>query len=446
MSTDKSDPVAAMLHRLRPLFDYTEQKVSDVRTFPTNWLGYTRYDGVLLLDKEWSVLTAESRHALIQYVEAGGTLIVIGKPDLPTSWLEKGAPQGMKQLNAVFGLALVVPNRGLDPEYWAVEPNSNTETPRGLLLKSLAWTKQGLTFHRPNPWMLNSSFPVVDSERIPVGILFILLLVFVVLIGPVNLIVLSRLKRRMLILFTIPSISFVTCVLVFGSVILAEGWSGTNRTVGLTVLDHRTNHAITIGWMGLYSPVSPREGLTFQPLTEVLPVVTSEEDHRHGRSSSQRSIMPRQVDWVNNKQHLSSGWIAARIPCHVRFRSVQEISHRVLIQKESDGSYSAVNSLGQDILTLRYADPLRNIHEAQGILRGERASLTMTKNRAQSDPPALRQHFSGSWLSEVAPDIFLQPNSYLAEVNVSPYIENPLERAVNRLGTSHILGILDNEQ
>jgi hypothetical protein len=117
----------------------------------------------------------------------------------------------------------------------------------------------------------NRAFPVVANPETPVRPLFGLMLLFAVAIGPVNLYLLARTKRRIWMLWTVPAIALATCAAVFGTMLCLEGWHARIRTEGLTLLDESTGRASTIGWTAFYTPITPRGGLHFSPDTELAP-------------------------------------------------------------------------------------------------------------------------------------------------------------------------------
>ena len=78
------------------------------------------------------------------------------------------------------------------------------------------------------------------------------MIVFVIVIGPVNLSLLSRWKRRLWLLWTVPAIAGITVAAVFGYMLVAEGWSRHIRTDIITVKDETTGRATTIGWTAFY--------------------------------------------------------------------------------------------------------------------------------------------------------------------------------------------------
>ena len=81
----------------------------------------------------------------------------------------------------------------------------------------------------------NSAMPVVENLKIPTRGTVVIMLAFIVIIGPVNIIYLNRIKRRTWMLWTIPAISFATTLLVFMYSLLREGITPDVRIAGITV-------------------------------------------------------------------------------------------------------------------------------------------------------------------------------------------------------------------
>src|SRR5439155_282988 len=103
---------------------------------------------------------------------------------------------------------------------------------------------------------------------------FALMILFSLGIGPVNLWLLAHYKRKLWLLWTVPLISLCTCVAVFGYMVLAEGWQGHARIESVTILDQTEPEprANTLGRCGLYSPITPGDGLRFSLATEITPL------------------------------------------------------------------------------------------------------------------------------------------------------------------------------
>ena len=119
----------------------------------------------------------------------------------------------------------------------------------------------------------NSALPVVENLKIPTRGIVVVMLAFIVVIGPVNMIYLNRIKRRTWMLWTIPAISFATTLLMFAYSLLREGITPDTRITGLTVLDQASHRAATIGGTAFYCPLTPSGGLHFEFGTEATPLV-----------------------------------------------------------------------------------------------------------------------------------------------------------------------------
>ncbi len=75
---------------------------------------------------------------------------------------------------------------------------------------------------------------MIENLKTPVRGMVLIMLGFIILIGPVNLIWLSRRNRRTWMLWTIPAISFVTTMLVFVYSLFREGVTPDTRVRSLT--------------------------------------------------------------------------------------------------------------------------------------------------------------------------------------------------------------------
>ena len=331
-----------------------------VSGWSTSWLGFSRYDGVVVTGDDIRRMPPDVQAALWRYVECGGALLVLGGGELPESW---GLQESLKSelsgdsvriaaYDVGFGQCIVSPEMDtadLDQDQW------------GWIIES--WLKTAA------PWQwegsveeANDMFPLVSNVGIPVRALFLLMLLFAVAIGPANLIVLSRKKRRIWMLWTTPVISLITCLAVFTYATFAEGWNRHVRTEGLTILDERAHRATTIGWTAFYSALTPGDGLHFGYETELTPQI------------SKTMSTVRTVDWTHD-QHLASGWVTARVPSHFMVRKSEMRRERVTVRREADARLRVVNGLGVDIGRFWLADRDGTIHSADDISAGVEAEL-----------------------------------------------------------------------
>jgi hypothetical protein len=446
-----------------------------------NWLGYTRYDGIVLTREEWDGLaggTAEAqavRVVLCQYTEGGGVLVILGQGALaiPASW--KRSPTqgtGAAIYFAAFGQCIQTDQRDSTSfgEVWDQLNRSWSETSRPFQSnRSLSDA--------------NKNLPIVDDIGVPVRGLFVLMVVFALVIGPLNIWLLSRWKRRIWLLWTVPAISLVTCVAVFAYMIVAEGWQGRVKVTSFTVLDEKEQRATTLGRVACYSPLTPGSGLHFHLATEITAQGLNDM-HSSGSSCS--------LDWTRD-QHLRSGWVSARIPAHFQLRKSEPRRERVTFDRKE---LKATNGLGVEIKTFWLMDETGRVLTATNIGPGQQVALKPGKlpalpaAPAQPAPPpggpglppgmpggppgpprlppgmrgvppgpqpvpapasreeALRQLYANSeWATltpvlSKAPQRVLVPGSYLAVVESSPFLEPGLDGAPRLATDSVVLGLM----
>jgi hypothetical protein len=377
------------------------------------------------------------RTALLQYVESGGTLLVMdaGSLTLPGTWQRFPEPfQGVQKVHGGFGVCLQIDSR--DTSRW----NNNVwnEVLNGCNLTAGPFQAD------PTLSEANTRLPIIEDLGLPIRGLFILMVLFAIGIGPVNLWLLSRWKRRIWLLWTVPAVSLFTCTLVFGYMIVAEGWQGRSRVVGFTILDEAEQRATTLGRSACYSPLTPGDGLHFGQDTEVI---------AQGMADGGGSAAACDIDWTRD-QHLRRGWVSARIPAHFQLRRCEaKRLERLPVTREADGSLHVTNQLGSPIRNLTLADEQGTLYTAGEIGVGQSAPLTRTTRHlaAKRNHEVLRRLYSSNeWakLGEGAqrgPENLLAPRTYLVQLASSPFLDAGLAGAAVRPTESYVLGLMGGE-
>ena len=381
-----------------------------------HWLAYTRFDAVILRDSDLATLPPAARDALTRYTEAGGTVAIFGHADPPATWraFENSPPtKSFRRFHTGFGRWLNVN---------APDTRSLTSDQRRVIIDSASQSR--------TPWAIehdaataNKDWPVVEDRGVPLRGLVAILLVFVILIGPVNVYVLSRRNRRIWLLWTIPAISAVTCLLVFGYSFISEGFTPSVRLEGITLLDQNTHRATSLGRTAFYAPLTPGDGLRFSYDTEVTPFINKTATSGAGRD----------LDF-SQTQNLRSGWITARVPTHFLLRKSETRRERLDVEFAADGTPTVVNGLGAEIVSLWLAGPDRRLWRGENLGAGQKSRLT-TGNTSTSPEasaePLVTFYNNPDWKnhSEVAaanPLRFVRPGTYLAQLPTAPFLENGL--------------------
>jgi hypothetical protein len=417
-----------------------------VTAWGRHWLSYSRYDGVLVSADDVDDLRRGGPEglavltALCQFAETGGVLLVAGPGQvrLPAGWRRRpdnpGAP-GLTRYQAGFGRCFVSADREFAT--WNASAWGDIDQ---------AWSQ---TAH---PWQssagilnLDNVFPIIDDIGVPVRGLFVLMIVFSLAIGPANLLVLGRWKRRIWLLWTAPAISLVTCLAVFGYMIASEGWAGRVRADSFTILDENERRATTLARTAYYSPVTPGDGLRFSTDTEVTALPATS-----GAGSGSACVL----DWGGD-QHLSRGWVSARVPAHFALRKSDTARQRVTITGAADGGLAFVNGLGADVRWLWYADAKGRLNYSGPVTAGEKGALKPSDKKLPAERGTVREkvYATADWPTATAtiartPEVVLSPNTYLAELESSPFLKaggkdaEGLRGARVRAERALVLGIL----
>ncbi len=405
---------------------------SPVPEWSEDWLAYSPFDAVVVNGADVAALPPAVFTALGDYVAAGGNLVVLGRADLPPAWhpahsqkLRDGAESEIG-----FGSAFA-----LDAE----NPSALNERSVQRLREVVRDTGRYFQNLPDNAGAANNLLPVVANLKLPTRGVVIVMLAFVVLIGPVNIIYLNRIHRRTWMLWTIPAISLVTTLLVFAYSLLREGITPDTRIRGLTVLDQASHQAATIGGEAFYCPLTPSGGLHFELTTEATPLVNV--DFGSGTS--------REVDWTQS-QHFERGWVSARVPAHFHVRKAETRRERIQVLNEG-GKLQIINSLGAPIKSLWVADADLNCFAANHVAAGDKAPLGLvaTLNAAKAGPGGLLHDLGFAAVPGDSGDAaakYLRPNTYIAVLEGNPFLENALGSASSARRTQSsciVFGILE---
>jgi hypothetical protein len=398
-----------------------------------HWLSYSAYDAVAVTAADLRAAPAGVQDALWRYTECGGNLLVLGGGDVPAPWRPRrpAVLDGGQAFKVGFGQCFVAETdriSGLRP----------------LMVKMVLQAVDASAHYWqsiPTDNAANANFPVIDDIRVPIRGMVLIMFVFVIAIGPVNLIVLARLKRRTWLLWTVPAISFITCLIVFMYSLFSEGVTPDVRTESLTVLDQVNRRAASVGTTAFYCPLTPSQGLFFEGDTEATPLVEL-WDYRSGSD--------RTLDWTRS-QHLERGWITARVPAHFRLRKSELRRERIQVDYGA-GQRTAMNGLGARIHSLWLADSKGQIYTATGIAPGETATLSACvshpKVYSQSGLRTFLDRPGAEPLDGVTNSAtdYLLPDTYVAELETNPFLENglgPKAKSARTRARCVVYGILE---
>ena len=404
------------------------------------WLAFTPFDLIVISRTDYAAMSPTTQSALRSYVEAGGGLAMLDATELPKEW-QNAAPQksenpfGRSKRTDVayvgFGQCLLLGANSITGlERYQVDGLRDVARECGQVWNAI-----------PTEANANSEFPVIENIQIPVrGIVFIML-AFILVVGPVNIFLCARANRRTAMLWTIPLISFVTCAIVFGYSLMSEGITPSLRTEAITVLDQAAHRATTLARQAFYTPLTPGDGLRYSHDTEVTPLV--DVNRYNGGNSREMEL--------SQSQHLTRGWVTARVPAHFALRKSETRRERITMQKLPDGRVTVVNGLGADIQSLWLRDEKGKLFKGEALKAGQNVPLTSDATIPQTAPVNnLAGLFQGAWVTAHdtvagAPGNYLRPGTYLAVLAEAPFIENGLGKPGKARARQTIIGLLGPE-
>lgn len=359
-----------------------------------NWISYAQFDTVMLARADYDNLGAAAREGLHHYVEAGGSLTLLGAlPQLPAHWKKPSQQGGIARSKVGFGSLIHVPKattiKAVPTRLW---------TSLNRQWNQLRGAKANLS-----EGQLSGIAKVVGDLNLPVLPLFLLMLAFAIVIGPVNLFLLDRRKKRIWMLWTVPLISALTCGLVFLFSILSEGITPNRAYTSYTLLDQASGHAVTVGAVGVYAPLAPSKGFRFEHDTQVLPVTSSNMSGElvHGKD-----------------QHFARGWALARVPIYFDLRRAHRSKLRLEVAKVEAGGIEVLNGFGSKIDQLWVTNASGEMFEVGDIGAGAKATARpsgrIVPNRGIGFLGTVQPHELAKLESASSHDTRLGANSYIA--------------------------------
>jgi hypothetical protein len=380
----------------------------DPERLPTNWLGYTMLLGVLIAEPEWKQLTPAQQDALLTWTAAGGELLLVDTPAetvLPSGHRAIGFSQRRTMLPYFLGRIHLLTSQSIQQQGWesvltdTVVPaaNANYSLPAN---RSAFWGVIG-----DRGFLL----PIPGIGEVPTRAYLLILVLFILVIGPVNYIYLWRKRRQVLLVLTVPLLSAAFIALLSGYALFLQGLDVRARAMTLTVLDQGSKRAATRSTVSLYpGGFMPNGGLQFAGDTAVFPLGTD--------GQGQRTRMA--IDLTNN-QGFRTGLLTSRAPTNFEQVRIQPARERLSFERTGTELH-VVNGLGSTIQQLFYRDG-EQWWSLVNLAPGQKGSLTTTDEKARSLAGSSVNTVANVRFQEVA--TFQPDHTYLAVLDTSPFWE-----------------------
>lgn len=359
----------------------------------------------------FTTLQPAQQRALTDYARSGGHLLLLG--GRAEMVLGASATPGLSRNSLRLGFGQV----------------SFPRTRAHLLDRSFRLTPPGVGFRHGR---MRSRLEVPGLTEVPVGTFTVLVIIFALLVGPVNLYVLGRKKRQPLALFTIPVISVAAALALVLWALADEGLQTKVTARSFTVLDQVRNEASIWSRNGYFSNLPPSRGLRFSPRTQAF--FTSAAGTGRGITEHGEELV------------LTGAWLPAREASEIFLIRHEKRRERLLVREEADGM-RVENALGVRVERVLIRRRDGRFLGAEGIDAGA-SVLAAPGDDTLLDPrdeqeSALLASFS-AWAPatsplELCPTGRLEPGHYLALCrSAPPFVETGLADVVST-GDYHLV-------
>lgn len=184
---------------------------------PDNWLAFSGFDSIVMLDSDWTSMPPGSRNAIVSWVRLGGHLVIHSVTTTTAASLGLPADTSFGKIT----LRSVPSSLMLDTADLLELLTSRSPLPT---------RRDSVTNDFEGGWALYQAF----GEKPFRYVLFIIvLLIFGVLVGPINLFVFAKSGRRHLLFITTPIISLGASLILIGLIMFQDGFGGDGRRLVL---------------------------------------------------------------------------------------------------------------------------------------------------------------------------------------------------------------------
>ncbi len=447
---------------------YLSRALVPVAQWSTQWRTYEGYATILISGGEYERLTLEVRQAVMTWVEMGGKLMVAVAPEAPWPAGVSGGDENLHFEHVGLGQLMIA--RPFTAAYYreAKAEHAAREGRNNLMLQEAAPAFEedevvkidmplsnsgGMMLSMPQPpaaafqvtskgvmrgngelqafeaispaaetWMQSQNWSTglsvmpemgfrnrldMPIRETPSGFLFLVMVLFVALIGPVNYWLLRRKRRESWILLTAPAIALLFCALIIAFITVSEGWSSRSRSIGFTWLNQDRHEASTLAAIGFYAPIPQGRGFVFGADEMLVP----------------QSERPYSLD-ISREQNFTSGLAEPRVPAYFGLKRRETRYEQLQLVKTSEESMEVVNGFGVKLEFVVATGPDGRIYRSgEPIEAGARAQLARTGLRSEVpalDYTAWAAQFRGMYFNTAAEldtwQGMLPPLSYVTEV------------------------------
>ena len=227
----------------------------DSAMLPADWRGYSGIDVLAISADEWMAVQPGVRSAILQWVKLGGNLdlqVKTSGPALESLGVHADAVLGDEHIHAGqrhsmgAGLVCVIEWDGKELDettagrYWSAQIKTTQREEYGSALRVLTGQGQEVQTYSGGLNPLMEALGTKDFAAWQVGLI---LMIFGIVVGPVNLFYFAKAGRRHRLFYTTPLISIIAAALLLLVIFFQDGIGGKGHRAAVVYLDAAENAA-----------------------------------------------------------------------------------------------------------------------------------------------------------------------------------------------------------
>jgi len=261
----------------------------DPMFLPSDWRGYTGYHSIWMASEDWLKADPSSKNALSDWVAQGGHLYIAcadREAQVVRSLKLPGGGNAEKWSHGL-GTIRIVPwdEEGIDVEEVAIEIREN----RGYFHQDLSELYSG--------WTLVDALEPIEIRP---GFILMFVILFAILVGPINLFVFCRKGKQVRLFWTTPALSVGASLLLALLIVLDDGFGGVGQRVTTVVLLSEEKQSVVIQEQVCRTGVLLDRGFEVEEPLLISPIPLTQ----------QGSVQCREVSSVASQHH--GDWFSSR--------------------------------------------------------------------------------------------------------------------------------------
>ena len=343
----------------------------DPKQLPDDWLAFSGYDSVVMTDDDWSDIPPGGKNAILSWVRLGGQLLVY------TSGSATPAALGLPE-DAGFG-SIAMPVKSLAPTLDAAElvreVTDNKTKPRQVSIRD---DFQG-------GWPLQKHF---GGKTFRYGLFVFVLVIFAIVVGPINLFVFAKSGSRHKLFITTPLISLAASLILIVIIIVQDGFGGDGMR--RVLMEVRPDAGVNAAYV--HQEQFSRTGvLTAADFTLATPAIFSPVPIMKSRWARFTDGAGAQGNFnlqpEGGKSGVAGDWWQSRSEQGHILSAVISTRGRI---ETTDAPNTFLSTFEHPIDTLFYLDAEGQWHRAEGITAGKRFTLAAV-DRTMALPALARE-------------------------------------------------------